>query len=243
MHDASRQAFEAAEELFRQAIQRGPNYAPPLTWLAYWHVMRVGQEWSPSPEEDTAKAEHFAKLACECDPSDPMAIAVRGHIAGYLHKDFDQAFAFFERALEINPNSSRAWLWNSNAHAWIGQGPEAVAKVKRATALSPFDPMKCSYSGGAAMAYLAAGQYAEAAEAAMRCIRDNRTYTTGHKLLIIALSLANRAAEARAAVRPMLALDPAFSVERYRRRFPGSEGPLADLFCEALASAGVPRAN
>src|SRR6185312_13680240 len=102
MHAPSRPSFEAAEALCREAIERGPNCAPPYYWLAYWHVMRVGQEWSSSQDQDAAQAEHFAELASECDPADPMAIAVQGHIAAYLHKDFDRAFSFFERALEIN---------------------------------------------------------------------------------------------------------------------------------------------
>jgi TolB-like protein len=240
MHQPSKEAFTAAEELFEQAIERGPRYAPAFAWRAYWHVMRVGQEWSECPERDTALAEHFSQAASDCDQMDSMAMAVQGHIAGYLHKDFDRAFPFFETALSINPNSSRAWLWNSNAHAWTGQGPEAVAKAERARALSPFDPMICAYSGGDAMAHLADGQYAKAAECAVRCIRDNRTYTTGHKLLIIALSLDNREAEARDAVSPLMALDPNFSVERYLRRFPGSAGPLAEPFRDALLRAGVP---
>lgn len=241
MHQPSREAFETAEGLFDQAMERGPRYAPAIGWRAYWHIMRVGQEWSPAPERDTALAEHYAKLASECDPMDSMAIAVQGHVAAYLHKDFDRAFPFFEKALHINPNSSRAWLWGSNAHAWSGQGPEAVAKIERATALSPFDPMVCAYSGGTAMAHLADGQYAKAAESAARCIRDNRTYTTGHKLLVIALSLDNRAEEARVAVGPLMALDPKFCVDRYLARFPGSSGPLAGPFQEALLRAGVPR--
>ncbi|HEX5320365.1 MAG TPA: BTAD domain-containing putative transcriptional regulator [Stellaceae bacterium] len=239
MHQPSQEAFEKAEGLFAQAMERGPRYAPAFAWCAYWHIMRVGQEWSPAPERDTALAEHFAKLAGECDPMDSMAIAVQGHVAAYLHKDFDRAFPFFEAALRINPNSSRAWLWDSNAHAWSGLGREAVAKIERATALSPFDPMVCAYSGGAAMAYLADGQYGKAAKAAVRCIRDNRTYTTGHKLLVIALSLDDRPEEARAAVGPLMALDPKFCVERYLARFPGSFGPLAERFREALLKAGV----
>jgi TolB-like protein len=241
MHQPSREAFEKAEGLFDQAIERGPRYAPAMAWRAYWHIMRVGQEWSPAPEKDTALAGHYATLASECDPMDSMAIAVQGHVAAYLHKDFDEAFPFFDTAQRINPNSSRAWLWDSNAHAWSGQGPKAVAKIERATALSPFDPMVCAYSGGAAMAYLADGQYAKAAESAVRCIRENRAYTTGHKLLVIALALDNREEEARAAVRSLRALDPKFCVERYLARFPGSSGPLADLFGEALLRVGVPQ--
>jgi adenylate cyclase len=56
MHNPSREAFESAENLFRSAIHRQPRYAAAMAWLAHWHVLRVGQGWSPDPRRDTAQA-------------------------------------------------------------------------------------------------------------------------------------------------------------------------------------------
>jgi TolB-like protein/DNA-binding SARP family transcriptional activator len=240
MHSADRAVFEGAEELFKSSIDCNPRHAPVLAWLAYWHVMRVGQGWSPDRTRDTAQAEDFANLAMECDPTDPMALAVQGHIATYLHKNFDLAFACFEAALKTNPNNPRAWLWKANAHAYLGDGARAVEVVKRAIALSPYDPLASAFSGGASLAYMAAGEYERAIEYATRCIHENRGYSAAYKLLIASLVMAGRVNETPAPVHQLLSLEPDFTVAEHRRRFPGSAMPFGELYCYALARAGVP---
>jgi len=240
MHSADRGVFESSERLFEQALARDPRYATALAWLAHWHVMRVGQGWSPDPSRDTEQAEHIARRAVECDEMDPMASAVQGHIAAYLHKDFDLAFSRFETSLQINPNGARGWLWNAAVHSWLGEGARAVEKINRAMALSPYDPLMCSYSGVASMAYLADGQYTRAIELALRCMRENPSYTTAHKALIFALVLAGREAEARTPANQLLVLEPHFTIEQFRSRSPVSAGPLGEVYCDALARAGIP---
>ena len=240
MHNSSRAVFESSQHLFDKAVGLDPNYAAALAWRAYWHVLRVGQGWSPDPARDTVRAEQFARRAVDCDALEPMAFAVQGHIASYLHKDFDAAFQRFETALRINPNAAPAWLWSAATHAYRGDGPRAIEEINRAMALSPYDPLMYAYGGIAALAYLVDGQYERAVECALRSMRENSTYTTAYNLLIAALTLAGREAEAQLPVYQLLKLEPGFTVERFRRRSPVSASPYADLYCEALARAGVP---
>lgn len=240
MHNSSRAVFESSEHMFDEAIARDPHYAAALAWRAWWHLMRVGQGWSPDPARDTAQADHFARRAVDCDTLEPMALAIQGHIASYLHKDFDLAFQRFETALQINPNAAPVWMWSAATHAYMGNGSRAVEEINRAMALSPYDPLMYSYSGIAALAYFADGQYERAVECSLRCVQENRTYTTAYKLLIVALVLAGRESEARLPAHQLLKLEPGFTVERFRRRSPISASPYADLFCDALARAGVP---
>jgi TolB-like protein/DNA-binding SARP family transcriptional activator len=240
MHSSARAAFERSKQLFQAAIEREPYYAAAQAWLAYWHVMRVGQGWSTDRDIDAQQAESWAQRAIECDPMEAMAFAVRGHAAAYLHRDFDLAFDCFETALGINPNSARAWLWNASAHGWTGDGRSAVEKINRAMALSPYDPLLYAYSASASLAYLADQQYDRAIDFAVRSIRDNRSYTAAYKLLIPALVLAGRETEARAPAHQLLVLEPGLTVKQFRSRFPGGGRRIGDLCCEALAIAGVP---
>jgi tetratricopeptide (TPR) repeat protein len=97
-----------------------------------------------------------------------------------------------------------------------------------------------AYSGIAAMAYLADGQYERAIQCALRSLRENRTYTSSYRQLVMALMLAERANDAQVSARRLLELEPGLTVAGFRRRYPGSASPQADLFCDALARAGVP---
>jgi tetratricopeptide (TPR) repeat protein len=240
MHNSSRTVFEMSEALFDAAIAKDPHYAAALAWRAYWHVLRVGQGWSPDPADDATQADRFARSAIECTSMEPMAFAVHGHVASYLYKDFDLAFRRFETALSINANAAPAWMWSAAAQAWTGNGSRAIEEINRAMALSPYDPLMYAYSGVAAMAYLADGQYERAIECALRSLRENRTYTGANRLLAIALVLAGREDEARALARRLLELEPGLTVASFRRRYPGGASPHADLFCNALATAGIP---
>jgi TolB-like protein/DNA-binding SARP family transcriptional activator len=240
MHNSSRAVFETSEALFDAAIAKDPHYAAALAWRAYWHVLRVGQGWSPDPADDAMQADHFSRAAIECNSMEPMALAVHGHVASYLYKDFDLAFRRFETALRINANAAPAWLWSALAQAWIGNGPRAIEEINKAMALSPYDPLMYAYSGNAAVAYLVDGQYERAIECALRSLRENRTYTSAYKELAIALVLAGREDEARGPARRLLELEPGLTVASFRRRYPGSGSSHADLFCDALARAGIP---
>ena len=240
MHNSSRSVFEMSEALFNAAIAKDPHYSAALAWRAYWHVLRVGQGWSPDPADDARQADQFARAAIECNSTEPMALAIQGHVASYLYKDFDLAFRHFETALRINANAAPAWLWSAAAQAWIGNGSQAIEEINKAMALSPYDPLMYAYSGNAAMAYLVDGQYERAIECALRSLRENRTYTSAYRQLVMALVLAGREDEARAPGRRLLELEPALTVAGFRRRYPGSASSHADLFCGALARAGIP---
>lgn len=240
MHYPARAMFEKAEHLFHEAIERQPNFAAALAWRAHWHVVRVGQGWSPDPARDARDADHFAARAVECDAAEHIAIAVQGHVAAYFRKDFDVALTCFDRALRINQNGARAWLWSAFTHAWLGNGANAVDAINRALALSPYDPLMCVYSGGASLAYLSDGQYARAIEFALRSIGENRAYTSAYKGLILALVFSGREDEARGRANQLRVLEPGFNLRQFRARSPACTGELGERYCEAFERVGIP---
>jgi tetratricopeptide (TPR) repeat protein len=203
-------------------------------------VLRIAQGWSPDPSYDTKRADRFAQQAVDADDLDPMSLAIHGHVAAYLHKDFDTAFRRFEMALRLNPNAAPAWLWSAAAHAWIGEGRRAIDEVNQAIALSPFDPFMCAYSAVAGMAYLADARYDRALECGLRSVGENRRYAAAYKLIILALTLSGRKEAALPYLDQLMAVEPGFSVDTYRQIFPGSNTKTGRLYCDALTLAGVP---
>jgi len=239
MHRPSRVEFETAEKLLKQALSHQPNHARLLAWLAHWYVLRVGQGYSADPATDTALAEEYAARAIECDVSEPLALALQGHIAAYLRKDFRQALASFEAALEVNPNAPRSWLWRAYTHSWLVEGERAVADINRAMTLSPYDPMMFLYSGCATIAYIAAEQFGRAIEFSWRCVRENPNYTTGYKSLIVALVLSGREAEAQVPAHQLRLREPSFTLDNFRRHSPAYAGPRGELYYRAFAAGGI----
>lgn len=241
MYHLSPTVFARAEEHFEAALAYDPAYATALAARAHWHLLRVGQGWSPDPARDKALADEFAQRAVDSDPYEPMAHAIHGHIASYLSRDFETALDRFDAALRVDVNAAHAWMWSAATSVWIGDGKSAVEKITRGAALSPYDPLMYFSNSVAGMAYMADGQYERAVEYAYLSLRESRNYAAGHRHLVIALMLAGRPDEARSASRRLLAIEPNVTVERFRSRFPGRDSPQSRLYCEALSEAGISR--
>jgi DNA-binding SARP family transcriptional activator/TolB-like protein len=243
MHNFSPVVFDSARLQFDRAIELDPSSAAAPAWRAYWHLLRVGQGWSRDPAADIEEAASYAGRAVGCEFPEAMAFAIRGHVAAYLRKDFDAAFRSFETALRLDPDNALAWLWKAAAHAYTGQGRQAVQEIDRAMKLSPYHPAMYAFTSIASLACLSDGQIERGIMFADRSMRENETYTTAVKLLVMGLGLAERASEARAAARRLLELEPAFTVDEFRRRSPTSASALGDAYCRALAAAGIPRSD
>jgi len=240
LHRTSREDLDEARNLLEAAIASDAQYDRAHAWLARWHVLMVGQGWSPDRAADVAAANRQVEIALDIDDTDPWTLAVHGLVSGYLNKDFDAAVAAFNRALTINPSEASAWIWSSSVHAWLGHGDEAIERAQRAIELSPLDPHLYVFLAVAGTAHAVAGKHAKAIELARSSLRRNRMYLATHRLLAIALALAGRIGDAKLAAAELLALEPELTVSGFRSRYPGNASAHADSLCAALAAAGVP---
>ena len=66
-------------------------------------------------------------------------------------------------------------------------------------------------------------------------------FTSTHRALAISLALSGRIDEAKRVAAELLELEPGLTVSGWQRRYPGSANEHTAIFCEALASAGIPR--
>jgi len=241
LHRSARESMPTARILLQGAIEREPGYATPYAWLAHWHVRQVSQGWSRDAAHDTREARRLADAAVERDETSSLALAVRGLVTSYLDKDLEAANEFLNRALEINPSESLAWVFSTSTHAWLGIGDEAVNRCHRAIELSPYDPRMYTFTSIAGTAHAVAGNYDKAIEYCRQSLRLNRMYASSHRILALSLALAGRMDEAREAASGLLQVEPELTVERFRARYPGNKAAHVDAFCEGLANAGIPR--
>jgi TolB-like protein/tetratricopeptide (TPR) repeat protein len=239
LHRFAEEDFNASRDLLRNAIALDPGYATPHAWMARWHLLRIGQGLSTAPAEDEREASRHARLALERDETDHVALAVSAHIRSYLERDFEGAADSFERALAINPNSSLAWALSGVCAGYMGDGEGAVERVSRAIELSPFDPLAFYHKSMLAHAYLVAGRLDKAITWARRAMRENRCYTSTHRVLSISLALAGRIDEARAVIGELLTIEPNLTLARFRARYPARDAAVTARYAEALERAGL----
>jgi adenylate cyclase len=240
MHRAAPSEFERARVMMDHLMRRPACQSVACAWLAKWHVLRVVQGWSPDPSADARLALEYVAGSLEHDSRDALALSIGGLVHAYLRKDLTTAGQLYEQAIDANPSEPLAWLFSATRFAYLGQGEEAETSGERALRLSPIDPLKYFFDSLAATAALANSNWDRSVALSHRSLKANRAHASTWRTLAIALVKMNKMDEARDAVQRLLAIEPGLTIGRFRERFPGRDGPLAEPFAEALKAAGVP---
>ena len=146
-----------------------------------------------------------------------------------------QGIAELERALALDPNLATAHGDIGLAKILVGRPEETEAQEKEALRLSPRDSFAWLWLHFAGAAKMALGANEEAVALFRRSIENNRTIPLTRFFLAAALANLGRLEEAQSETKAGLALDPGFSIRRFRN---GNEN-AADLL-NAMRKAGVP---
>jgi tetratricopeptide (TPR) repeat protein len=148
-----------------------------------------------------------------------------------------------ERALAIDPNLAPARAIMGLAHMYIGRAEETEAHVREALRLSPRDPLLYMWLSHVAEATACLGECEQALPLCRKSIDANRNFPWNFFLLASCLARLGGLGEARGEVKAGLALDPDFTVKRYRARAE-SDNPVylaqRERVAEGMRMAGVP---
>jgi adenylate cyclase len=240
LHSLSPLEFERSREMLAYLIERHPTQATPRAWLGLWHVMRVGQGWSPDKTADANQGRAHVRQALSIEPSHSLSLAVDGLICAYVQKDLVTAGERYDASLRANPSESLAWLYKSAWHAYQEQGEMAVDSALRAQSLSPLDPLRYYYDNFTSTAMLSNGDLDGAIQYGLQSLRANKMHGPTLRILAVAHSLAGDMEAARRAIKDIQALEPGFTVGAFRARYPGSNTGQVERYAGALAAAGLP---
>lgn len=230
-----------AKTYLDEAIAEDPDFALPMAYAAWWHVLWIGQGWAEDPRAAAAAAFDLSTRAIALDPGHALALSAHGHMLSFLRHEHEAAMVFFDRALEACPNHAFAWMWSSSTLAYLGRGAEAVARAEQALRLSPLDQARYLYDTRLNLAHYANGDYAQAAHWGQRARSENPGFTANLRILAGALSGLGRREEAAAVAAEMLALEPDFRLSAYAKGLqPFADPVLGERFLRHLREAGIP---
>jgi tetratricopeptide (TPR) repeat protein len=74
------------------------------------------------------------------DPVDARALAIAGHVKGYLLHDVPSALRLHARAIDLNPNLPIAWTLSACSKIYNGEHATAIRHALISQSLSPRDP-------------------------------------------------------------------------------------------------------
>jgi tetratricopeptide (TPR) repeat protein len=118
--------------------------------------------------------------------------------------------------LALDRNLAGAHALIGQSKLLIGQGAETEAHVQEALRISPRDPWVYTWLLIVGLAKSVLERPEEAISWLRRSIESNRNYPLSHFVLAAAMANVGRAEEARAEVGAGLALDPQFTIARFR---------------------------
>ncbi|MBL8328996.1 MAG: hypothetical protein JNJ71_09110 [Rubrivivax sp.] len=234
------QDFLRGREALEQLAERHPRLAAPHAMLAKWHVNHLVQAWSADPKADRNLGMDHAARALDIDGEHPMALSAAGLAQLNLKADVDAARRLFERALQGDPQHAQTWAWMSAVHSYSHEFEAAKAAAHRSLALSPLDPERYLFEAYAAMAHIAAADYAPAVDHARRSLRLHALHAPSHLMLVGSLWLDGQQDEARLAAQRFVQAFPKVSAGPRTAAGKGEAATWRDHLADAVREAGLP---
>jgi tetratricopeptide (TPR) repeat protein len=237
----SPQYVAQARRLFKRSIALDPGNVDALVGVASVDMIAT-RFYLDDQAARVEQAEATLTKALSLAPDHALAHMWMGDVQIFT-KRIVQGIAECERALELDRNLALAHGSIGIAKIFSGRAEECEAHFREALRLSPRDndAFRWLSDAGAGKHFLCRDE--EAVAWLRRSVEANRNYPLAHFWLAAALGNLGRLEEARAAVDAGLALNPNFTIARYRVGAPSDDPTFLaqrERTYEGMRKAGVP---
>jgi TolB-like protein/class 3 adenylate cyclase len=235
-------AYAQARIFFERAVALDPGNIDALVGTARVDAV-MGFEYSRDDRaERLAAAEATLTRVLSIAPNNVWALFWMGFVQIATNRGV-HGIAELQRALALNPNLANAHALIGRAKMTIGRAEETEALVNETFRLSPREGVAFVWNCISGDAKLHLGADEEAVVRLRHSIEANRNYPRARFLIAAALAHLGKLDEARSEVNAGLALDPKFSIYRFRASA-DSDNPTylaqRERIIDGLRRAGAP---
>ncbi len=240
LYQFSRQSYAECRELLERAVKLDPEYAQAQAYLAWCINFWIGEGHSRDLETDRTIALAAARRATELDAEDAFALAIHGHLTGFLEGNPVAGEELLEQAVGLDENASLAWALSAAAHAYLGQGDETRDRLRNVWRLSPYDQLNFFYWVIAGIGEFVASRYEEALVWLRRSNRANPRMVASLRMLAATLSLTGDENAAQVVGKQLLEIEPGFRVKQFVASYPLQRLEDKEKLERGLLAAGLP---
>jgi TolB-like protein len=176
-------SIDRAAAWYRQAIARDPNFALAMAGLVqnriqrHWFIERMS-------EAELAQLRSVAEQAVTLAPNLAQVHVALGHFYYHGYRQYEQALAEFERALQLQPNASTAVEFSGYVHRRQGQWERCLDELKRAL---DGDPRNASLAANFASTYIPLRMWKEAERMARHALEIDPQTADGMRTLLASI--------------------------------------------------------
>lgn len=225
-----------ARDLFRRASELDPDWAPPVSGLAWTYREALRRGWSSDMEADRARWLELAQRCVEIDPGFPYCYIQLGN---YLIENgqIEEGIALREKALQLAPSDLSALSGLAWQLVLVGQVKRGLELLERAKRVSPIHPAWLIATE--AYAYQVDGQYGKAIEG-FRYALANGDFPDWHARLAAVYAQAGDLEKAREQANLFIERRPDGKVADLTRIFKIQDPKITQQYAELLKKAGIP---
>ena len=223
----------AATALFRRAVALDPYFARAHAGLSFIHFQTAFMGYTDDIGGETSLARRFAERGLELDPLDPFVNFTMGRTY-WLDGDLESSLGWLERSTTISPNYAQGIYARAWTEALAARALEGRVHVDLAMRLSPLDPLYYAMLGTRALAHMAVGEDAEAADWAERAARSPGAHVLIAMVAAAAHALNGDAARAASWAANVRERNATLSREDFCRSFPMKSDTMRGRVLRAL---------
>jgi TolB-like protein/class 3 adenylate cyclase/tetratricopeptide (TPR) repeat protein len=231
-----------ARGFFDRALILDPDNIEAVVGTAIADAMSGSGHMTDERTKRFAAAEGALSKALQLVPDHALAHMYMGFVQISTNRA-TLGIAECRQALTLDRNLAMAHGFIGLAKYFIGRGEETQGHILEALRLSPRDTNHNVWMTWAGLAKLALGADKDAIERFRHAIELNRNTVPPHFFLAAALALTGAADDARSMAQAGLALDPAYTIRRYRAGA-ATDNPTylsqRERIYEGMRMAGVP---
>jgi TolB-like protein/class 3 adenylate cyclase len=234
--------LEMARGFFERALELDGGNVDALVGLGTVDMNVGSSHMTDDPAPIAAAAEASLAKALTLAPNHPFAHSTMGYLFCNTNRA-QRGIEEFERALALDPNDARARAGAGFARMFVGQAEQTEAHVLEALRLSPRDARIPQWLNQAGLAKSYLGEYEAAVGWLRKSIDANRNTHWAYFFLAASLAHLGRLDEARTEVKAGLAVNPKFTVKRFRAGVESNNVVFLaqrERVAEGMRMAGVP---
>jgi TolB-like protein/Tfp pilus assembly protein PilF len=240
LHRRTREANNAALQLFNNAIEFDPDFSSAYGMAAWCYVQRKVSRWMTDRVRETSEAARLARRAVALGKEDAVALSTGGYALAYVVGNLDDGAAIINQALALNPNLASAWTVRGWVSILLGEHEVALEHFAQSMRLSPLDPLMYAAQHGIAFAHFFVGHYDKASSWAEKALREDPDYYPAIRVCAASSALAGRLDHAQKAAARLREIDPTFRVSDLRDYTLLRRPEDVARYTEGLRKAGLP---